>query len=186
MDAALAVLTAHHWSDLDRGIAEMWRISRRRVVMLTWDHDVFQRFWLVREYLPAAAETDAELAIPIAKLVALLDEPTIIPVPVRHDCTDGFGGAYWRRPHAYLDPTVQAGMSIFALTPKEALSEGLSRLSADLSSGEWEHAHRHLLDRQQLDLSYRLLIGHKRGIDQGGPHQLKKLVPQSAQPFVDV
>jgi SAM-dependent methyltransferase len=52
VDAALAVLTVHHWSDLDRGIAEMWRISRRRVVILTWDHDVFQRFWLVHEYLP--------------------------------------------------------------------------------------------------------------------------------------
>jgi SAM-dependent methyltransferase len=159
VDAALAVLTVHHWSDLERGIAEMSRVARRRVVILTWDHNVFRRFWLVREYLPAAAQTDADLAVPVMKIAALLGDPTILPVPVPHDCVDGFGGAYWRRPHAYLNPAVQAGMSLFALTPKPSLSEGLSRLSADVASGEWDRQHRDLLDRQHLDLGYRLLVG---------------------------
>ncbi len=160
VDAALAVLTVHHWNDLDRGIAEMERISRQRVVILTWDHNVFREFWLVREYLPVAAQTDSELAAPLTNLVALLDEPTIVPVPVRHDCADRFGGAYWRRPHAYLNPAVQAGMSILALTPKAALAGGLSRLRADLASGAWDRRHQDLLDREDLDLGYRLLIGH--------------------------
>jgi SAM-dependent methyltransferase len=91
VDAALAVLTVHHWSDLDHGVAEMLRIARRRVVILTWDHTVFRRFWLLREYLPAAAQTDADLAVPITKLASLLGDPTIVPVPVPHDCVDGFG-----------------------------------------------------------------------------------------------
>jgi SAM-dependent methyltransferase len=160
VDAALAVPTVHHWSDLDHGVAEMARIARHRVVILTWDHNVFRQFWLVREYLPAAAQTDADLAVPVMKIAALLDEPTIIPVPVPRDCVDGFGGAFWRRPHAYLDPAVQAGMSLFALTPKPSLSEGLSRLSADLASGEWDRRHRELLDSEYLDLGYRLLVGH--------------------------
>jgi hypothetical protein len=151
-------LTVHHWSDLDHGVAEMLRIACRRVVILTWDHSVFRRFWLLREYLPAAARTDADLAVPMTKLTSLLGDPTIIPVPVPHDCVDGFGGAYWRRPHAYLDPSVQAGMSLFAMTPKPALREGLSRLRADLASGEWNRRHQDLLDSQQLDLGYRLLI----------------------------
>lgn len=158
VDAALAVLTVHHWSDLDHGVAEMRRIARRCVVIFTWDHNVFQQFWLLREYLPAAAQTDADLAIPITTLMSLLGEPTIISVPVPHDCVDGFGGAYWRRPRAYLDPAVQAGMSIFALTPKPAVREGLSGLRADLASGEWDRQHHDLLDSQQVDLGYRLLI----------------------------
>lgn len=158
VDAALAVLTVHHWSDLSQGVGEMLRIARERVVILTWDHNVFREFWLVREYLPAAAQTDADLAVPITKLMSLLGEPTIVPIPVPHDCLDGFGGAYWRRPHAYLDPAVQAGMSLFALTPKLALREGLSRLRADLASGEWDRQHQHLLNNQELDLGYRLLI----------------------------
>ncbi len=158
VDAALAVLTVHHWSDLDRGVAEMLRIARRRVVILTWDHSVFRQFWLLREYLPPAAQIDADLAVPLTKLISLLGNLTIVPVPVPHDCVDGFGGAYWRRPHAYLNPTVQSGMSMLALTSKPALREGLSRLRADLASGEWERQHQDLLDSQQLDLGYRLLI----------------------------
>jgi SAM-dependent methyltransferase len=157
-DAALAVLTVHHWGDLARGVAEMQRIARRRVVVFTWDHNIFQRFWLVNEYLPAAAQTDADLAVPIEKLVSLLGESKIIPVPVPHDCVDGFGGAYWRRPHAYLDPAVQAGMSLLALTPKAELRQGLSQLRADLASGEWHRRHHNLLNSEQLDLGYRLLV----------------------------
>jgi SAM-dependent methyltransferase len=158
VDAALAVLTVHHWGDLAQGVAEMRRIARRRVVVLTWDHDLFRRFWLVDEYLPAAAQTDADLAVPIAKLVWMLGDPRIIPVPVPHDCVDGFGGAYWRRPDAYLDPVVQAGMSMLAMTPTPELQQGLSRLRADLGSGAWDRQHRDLLDKEQLDLGYRLLV----------------------------
>ena len=158
VDAALAVLTVHHWGDLAKGLAEMRRIARRRVVVFTWDHTLFRRFWLVSEYLPPAAQTDADLAVPIAKLVSLLGDPRIVPVPVPHDCVDGFGGAYWRRPHAYLDPAVQAGMSLFALTSKAALQQGLSRLRADLDSGAWDRDHDDLRDKEQLDLGYRLLV----------------------------
>jgi hypothetical protein len=158
VDAAMALLTLHHWTDLHQGVAEMLRIARKRVVVLTWDHNVFRQFWLVREYLPAAAQTDAELAVPIATLTSLLPESTIIPIPVPHDCVDGFGGAYWHRPHAYLDRTVQSAMSLFALTPEPQLREGLSRLRADLASGAWERQHQDHRDRQELDLGYRLLI----------------------------
>jgi SAM-dependent methyltransferase len=162
VDAALAVLTVHHWADLQRGVSEMRRIARRRVVVLTWDHTVIRQFWLLRDYLPAAAQTDADLAVPISELESLLGEVTIVPIPVPHDCTDGFGGAYWRRPDAYLDPKVQAGMSLFAMTPKIELQQGLSRLRTDLHSGRWERQYVHLLGIPQLDLGYRLLVADLR------------------------
>lgn len=158
VDAAIALLTVHHWSDVDAGIAEMIRVARRRVVILTWDDTVFRQFWLLREYLPAAAETDARLAVPITKLVSLLGTVSIQTVPVPHDCVDGFGGAYWRRPHAYLDETVRAGISMLALTPKPLLAKGLERLRAELTNGAWARRHADLLDVPQLDLGYRLLV----------------------------
>ncbi|MFI6047854.1 class I SAM-dependent methyltransferase [Nocardia sp. NPDC051321] len=157
VDAALAVLTIHHWPDLERGIAEMVRVARRRIAILTWDHTVFRQFWLVRDYLPAAAETDAKLAVALSELTALLKNPEIQPIPVPHDCVDGFGGAYWRRPEAYLGKTVQAGMSMLALTPKPLLQEGLSRLRQDLETGDWHTRYTDLLDQSHLDLGYRLI-----------------------------
>ncbi|WP_327094910.1 class I SAM-dependent methyltransferase [Nocardia vinacea] len=162
VDAALAILTVHHWYDLDRGIAELKRIARRRIVILTWDHTVYREFWLVRDYLPAAAVTDARLAVPLPRLTALLGEVSITPIPVPHDCVDGFGGAYWRRPEAYLDETVRAGMSMLAMTPAALLPDGLNRLRDDLATDAWSTRHAELLDKSHLDLGYRLVTAELR------------------------
>jgi SAM-dependent methyltransferase len=158
VDASIALLTVHHWTDIAAGIAEMIRVARRRVVIFTWDNNVFRRFWLLRDYLPSAADTDARLAVPIDRLAALLGDASIHPVPVPHDCADGFGGAYWRRPHAYLDETVRAGMSLCALTPKTLLESGLQQLETDLGNGAWARRHADLLELPELDLGYRLLV----------------------------
>ncbi|WP_107656079.1 class I SAM-dependent methyltransferase [Nocardia suismassiliense] len=163
VDAALAVLTIHHWGDLEQGVAEMVRVARRRVAILTWDHAVFREFWLVRDYLPAAAVTDARLAVSLGRLTGLLEDPEVQVVPVPHDCVDGFGGAYWRRPEAYLDETVQAGMSMLALTPKPMLQQGLSRLKEDLETGAWQTRYADLLERPHLDLGYRLVTADLPG-----------------------
>jgi hypothetical protein len=162
VDASIALLTVHHWSDLAAGVLEMIRIARQRVVILTWDDTIFRQFWLLREYLPAVADTDARLAVPISTLISLLGTASIQTVPVPHDCVDGFGGAYWRRPRAYLEETVRAGMSMFALTPKGLLTKGLERLSADLANGAWERRHADLLETPELDLGYRLLVSDLR------------------------
>jgi SAM-dependent methyltransferase len=157
-DAALAVLTVHHWSDLAAGIAEMRRVARRRLVFLTWDADVIgEAFWLLSDYLPEARRADAELAVPLNQLAALLDQPVVTAVPVPHDCIDGFGAAFWRRPAAYLDPAVQAGMSLFALADPRLVRPGLARLAADLDSGRWQREYADLLDRDALDVGYRLV-----------------------------
>ncbi len=155
VDAALAVLTVHHWSDVAAGVAEMRRVARRRAVFFTWWPQRFTGFWLLRDYLPAAAETDARLAVQLEELTDLLGgHAEVRPVPVPHDCVDGFAAAFWRRPEAYLDPDVRAGMSVFATTDPDALREGLERLEADLSSGAWHRAHADLLETDALDVGY--------------------------------
>ncbi|HEX2062398.1 MAG TPA: methyltransferase domain-containing protein, partial [Thermoanaerobaculia bacterium] len=53
VDAALAVLTVHHWSDQARGLAELRRVARDRVVVFCWDPAFKHRFWLF-DYLPWA------------------------------------------------------------------------------------------------------------------------------------
>lgn len=158
VDAAMAMLTVHHWGDLAAGIGELRRVSRHRIVVFTWDQAMISDFWLLREYLPVAARVNEALSVPIERLVELLGGAQVHAVPVPHDCTDGFGAAYWRRPHAYLDPTVRAGISMLAYADDEALADGLARLASDLRSGEWHQRHAELLAQQQLDAGYRLLV----------------------------
>ncbi|MET8183193.1 methyltransferase domain-containing protein [Streptomyces sp. NPDC005336] len=95
-DAAMAILTVHHWTDLEAGIGELLRIARQRVVIFTWDQAIFRRFWLLDEYLPeVAAFTDTQ-TVHIDRLIALLGDARVETVPIPHDCTDGFGAAFWR------------------------------------------------------------------------------------------
>lgn len=160
-DAVMALLTVHHWRDLAAGVRELRRVARRRVVVLTWDQVVFrERFWLVREYLPEAVAFDDSRAVPVEVLAELLGGARVENVPVPHDCTDGFGAAYWRRPEAYLDPEVRAGISLCAQTGEDVIAPGLERLAGDLASGRWHARHAELLGLEAIDVGYRLLVSN--------------------------
>lgn len=160
-DAVMALLTVHHWTDLVAGIAELRRVARRRVVVFTWDQDVTREFWLLREYLPEACALDDSRAIPIPRLAAMLGGARVETVLVPPDCVDGFGIAFWRRPEAYLDPRIQAGMSILAQLDADVRRPGLQRLAADLDSGAWHRRHAGLLSQDEFDGGYRLLIADR-------------------------
>jgi SAM-dependent methyltransferase len=157
-DAALAVLTVHHWEDQRRGLAELRRVARSRVVVVTWDPAFEGALWLVRDYLPEIAALDYGRFIPLDEVAAALGPARVDPLPVPHDCSDGFMGAYWRRPERYLDPAVRPGISTFNLIEAAALERGLARLAADLESGEWRRGYGELLELDELDLGYRLWI----------------------------
>ena len=79
-------------------------------------------------------------------------------MPIPHDCVDGFGAAYWRRPEAYLDPSIRAGISFFARATEDELRPGLDRLADDLRTGRWYSANAYLLNLESLDVGYCLLI----------------------------
>jgi SAM-dependent methyltransferase len=153
-DAAMAVLTIHHWSDWRSGLRELARVARTRVVLFTWDPDC-AGFWLGQDYLPDLEASDRRRFPTLDELKTIMGEIQVSPVPIPHDCSDGFLGAYWRRPAAYLDPAVRRGISSLAREPPPA---GLHRLAADLDSGAWERKHGHLLAAEELDLGYRLVV----------------------------
>lgn len=160
-DSALAIFAVHHWTDPARGLTELRRVARRQVVILTWDQDVWESFWLIREYLPCVRELDRRRALAISDIVSALGESQISSVPIPHDCMDGFHGAFWRRPTAYLDPRVRSGISTYAaMSPYEAYEckVGLDRLAADVASGAWNNQHRRLRELDELDLGYRLIV----------------------------
>jgi SAM-dependent methyltransferase len=156
-DAAMAVLTVHHWSDQARGLAEMRRVSRGPVVILTYDAS-FRGFWLA-DYIPQLVTLDEAQMPPMTHHAAALGPVEILPVPIPHDCSDGFLCAYWRRPAAYLDTRVRAAMSSFHAIGD--VSAALARLESDLASGAWEARYGALLELDALDCGYRLVVAHR-------------------------
>ena len=46
VDAAMAMITIHQWPDAGRGLREMRRVTRGPVVIMTFDGDALDRFWL--------------------------------------------------------------------------------------------------------------------------------------------
>jgi SAM-dependent methyltransferase len=156
-DAAMAILSDHHWDDHDRGLAELRRVARRRVVLFNAQPHSVADSWLVRDYLHGFMGLVPD-GYSLEQTLERLGGGRIEPVPIPHDCRDGFMHAYWRRPHAYLDPRIRAAISVFGVLPRAEVDEMVERLRADLDSGEWERRNGALLGLDELDLGYRLLV----------------------------
>ena len=152
-DAAMAVLTIHHWSDQERGVKEMRRVTRGKIVFLTYDPS-FRGFWLL-DYFPALVTLDEAQMPRMADYETWLGPVVVSSVPIPHDCKDGFLVGYWKRPAAYLDERARAAMSSFWALGD--VSEGLGKLETDLKSGLWEQRYSHLLQLKELDCGYRLV-----------------------------
>lgn len=156
--AAMAVLTISHWTDPLAGLREIARVTSQRAVILTLDTPTASTFWAYR-YFPDIAFLDSVRFPTIAQVSeALGGEVRVETVPVTHNCRDGFLGAYWRRPSLYLEARVRRSIPTMAELGDDRLLDGLRHLSEDVRSGAWEAQHGWLLDREELDLGYRLVI----------------------------
>lgn len=157
-DAAMAILTVHHWPDQQAGLSEVRRVTRGPIVLLTFDPA--HRPWLT-DYLPPLASLDEAQMPAMADYARWLGSVEVRPVLVPRDCIDGFLYAYWHRPAAYLDPQIRTGSSSFWAIGDAG--EGLARLARDLETGAWERRYAELAALDAYDAGYRLVIAP--GID---------------------
>ena len=153
-DVAMAILTLHHWQDQAAGFAELKRVARRRVLLVTWIDDS-PRYWL-EDYFPEFRALDQRIFPDIDTLSSHLGPLRVEAIDIPADCSDGFLCSYWRRPEAYFDPHARAAISSFARIDDAA--PGLRQLRRDLDSGTWQARNGHLLEHETVDLGYRLLV----------------------------
>ncbi len=155
-DAAMAVLTIHHWPDKAAGLTEVRRVTKGRIVLLTYDPA--HRPWLT-DYLPELATLDEAHMPKMSDYEDWLGPVQVTPLMVPHDCRDGFLYSYWKRPQAYLDPHVRSGSSSFwalgDVTPQ------LGRLAHDLETGEWHRRYADILAQDDYDAGYRLIVSER-------------------------
>ena len=157
-DTSLAILTIHHWHDIQKGLKELRRVTRGKIIILTWTGH-FGDFWLP-DYLPEIASIDVELFPSVNQLSGWLGPNTtteILEIP--YDCTDGFMCAYWRRPEMFLIPAARQAISTFSRV--SGVSNGLNRLRQDIESGSWNKKYEHLIGKTSLDCGYRLVVHAK-------------------------
>ena len=140
-DAAMAMITVHQWTDSSRGLAELRRVGRDAVVILTFDGDALDRLWL-GEYVPELLAAERQRYPAIADISSALGGTTRVqPVPIPIDCLDGFTEAFYARPEQFLDADVRRSQSAWGFVEQATAERGLEQLKADLDSGRWDQRH---------------------------------------------
>ena len=151
-DAAMAIITLQHWTDIPAGVAEMARVARDRVVIVTFDPERSREQWIERDYLPEAPQPPS-----LPEVLDSLPSAVVAPLPVPRDCTDRMFKTLWARPEEHLDPAVRAATSIWHLVSRAAADRALDRLRVDLATGKWDERYGHLRTTPEHDVGLRLI-----------------------------
>ena len=159
-DAAMGTFTVHQWSDLAGGLAEVRRVTRGPVVLLTCDPDLLRSYWLAA-YAPEVIEVERSRYPPVAALAAGLGGAVkMTPVPIPLDCTDGFNDAYYGRPERLLDPAARRACSAWSFVEPAALVRFEANLTRDLADGTWDARHGHLREQPYLEGALVLVVSN--------------------------
>jgi SAM-dependent methyltransferase len=160
VDAAMAVLTIHHWDEeRERGVRELRRVARGPVAILTIDAEVSSRMWLMADYLPEVAALDRRILPPIDVIARWLGGTVtseIVEIP--HDTPDWTLMSFWAHPERVLDPVARASTSGFARMREDVVERVVTAVEDDLTSGAWDRRHGHLRDLECYDAGLRLVV----------------------------
>jgi SAM-dependent methyltransferase len=157
-DASMAMVTVHHWPDMDKGLKELRRVTKGPVIIMTFDPDELDNFWNAN-YFPELIEVE-KARYPTIDFIkkSLGGTCEVIPVPIPLDCVDGFQEAFYGRPEAFLEKEVRRSQSAWGFL-KEGVEEKLvNALKADLESGEWDKKYGHFRTTPTFTCALRLII----------------------------
>jgi SAM-dependent methyltransferase len=163
VDAALAVLSLHHWHpDQRQGVLEMCRVARDTVVLVTVDPSVCGRMWLLADYLHEVREQDHTIFPSPEHIVSWFDRPARVEVlPIARTSPDHTLMSYWAHPERVFDASARQATSGFARQPKEVVARVLRELRHDLDTGLWDARHGHLRELDTFDAGLRLIVARQ-------------------------
>jgi SAM-dependent methyltransferase len=157
-DASMATFTVHQWADLGAGLAEMRRVTRGPVVVLSCDPDELNRFWL-HDYAPEVTAIEAARYPEITEIEAGLGgNVTKWPVPIPLDCRDGFNEAYYGRPERLLEEGARLACSGWSFVESSAVERFVTNLGRDLADGTWDRRFGHFRSQSTFDGPLRLVV----------------------------
>lgn len=159
VDAAMATVTIHHWSDVRKGLRELRRVTRGPVVIMAFDPERVSDFWL-NDYAPEVLRV-TQRRDPQLSLVsdALGGRASVLPLPVPRDCVDGFQEAFYARPEAFLREEVRRAQSSWGFLAPGEEARSVEKLAEALRSGAWDAKHGALRNQAEYIGSLRLIVG---------------------------
>lgn len=157
-DATMAMVTIHHWPDMDKGLKELRRVTKEQVIIMTFDPEALDRFWN-SHYFPEliAVEKARYPTIDFIKN-SLGGNCDVVEVPIPLNCVDGFQEAYYGRPEAFLEKEVRLSQSAWGFLSEELQNKLVKRLEDDLNSGEWDKKYGHFRSEPNFTCALRLII----------------------------
>lgn len=159
-DAAMAMVTVHHWPDIEKGIAEIRRVTKKRIVIMTFDPYALDDFWNVK-YFPQLIEIERARYPSITRLQKALSAKTeVIKIPIPLDCVDGFQEAYYGRPEAFLEKEVRMAQSAWGFLSAELEEKYIQNLRNELQSGAWDKKFGHFRTQPNFTGALRLIVAN--------------------------
>jgi len=163
VDASMALITIHQWKDLAQGLNELRRVTRGSIVVLTFDGEALEGYWLT-DYAPELIAAERRRYPSIDWLCTSLGggdrrvEASAIPIPI--DCTDGIIEAFYGRPERLLDDAVRRAQSSWRFISKDIEARFISRLAEDLKTGAWDKRYGALRHQPTYEGSLRLIVSN--------------------------
>lgn len=157
-DASMAMVTVHHWPDIDKGLKELRRVTRGPVVVMSFDPDQLDHFWNAQYFPELIAVEKARYPAIETIQQSLGGQSEIIPVPIPIDCTDGFQEAFYGRPEAFLQAGVRRAQSAWGFLAPGQEDELVQRLATELASGEWDRKYGHFRKQASFTCALRLIV----------------------------
>lgn len=160
VDAAMAVLTIHHWDDgQERGVRELRRVASGPVVIVRVDRTVSSAMWLMADYMPEVAALDQRIFPTLEQLTEWLGGQTRVEVlPIARDSSDWSLVSFWAHPERVLDADARQATSGFARMEPAVIERVVAAVRRDLADGTWDARYGHLRKLDEYDAGLRLLI----------------------------
>ncbi len=141
-DGAIAILTTHHWSDLQKGLKELNRVLKpgAKAVFFTFSPEQMMGYWL-HHYFPEMIEKSRLVAPPVNDMMDYILKSGFTTVEqeiffIHEGIQDHFLYSNKFNPAMYLQPEIRMGTSAFRnFITQEKLDHGLIQLEADIHSG---------------------------------------------------
>jgi SAM-dependent methyltransferase len=164
VDAAMSVLSLHHWDDgQEQGVRELRRVASGPVVLLTYDPEVAAAMWLMADYLPEVAELDRRIFPSMQRLSTWLGGSTCVDiVPIPRDTRDWMLGSFWAHPERVLDADARNATSGFARMQPAIVDRVVAAVERDLADGTWDARYGHLRTLDTYDAGLRLVVNTPR------------------------